>query len=446
MKILPTIGPATENIRDLKYLFKHCTMARLNSSHNEILWHKKMVKQIKKIDGKIDILVDIPGVKPRTNNSFEIKVKKNEIIHFGYNLKKKSKNLINLTRKLPIRKGKINKLFSIDDGKILFKLIKFNKKIISGKALHDCIILPKKGLNIPNSVYDDNEQKKIYIEYLNKFKNININAVGLSFVQNKELIIFLKKKFSKFLMISKIENSEGLKNADEICKFSDAIMIDRGDLSAEIGENHLYEAILKISNLTKKYGKPLIMATENLETMFKSNNPSKNDIISLGFSNQIHSDVIMLSEETAISNKWKNIIIWLNKFLISKKTNIIQKLDDEIFWKAIDLIKDSTLVVFTKKGLMLDKVFKKSNKNDVFVFTDTPKTKSISNFYKNAKCFLTNKIDNKNLNKYYYSNIKKYKKIIFKKTNQIILITISFPRKGSKANTLSLIDKKDILD
>ena len=76
MKILPTIGPATENIRDLKYLFKHCTMARLNSSHNEILWHKKMVKQIKKIDGKIDILVDIPGVKPRTNNSFEIKVKK----------------------------------------------------------------------------------------------------------------------------------------------------------------------------------------------------------------------------------------------------------------------------------------------------------------------------------------------------------------------------------
>ena len=247
-------------------------------------------------------------------------------------------------------------------------------------------------------------------------------------------------------MISKIENSEGLKNADEICKFSDAIMIDRGDLSAEIGENHLYEAILKISNLTKKYGKPLIMATENLETMFKSNNPSKNDIISLGFSNQIHSDVIMLSEETAISNKWKNIIIWLNKFLISKKTNIIQKLDDEIFWKAIDLIKDSTLVVFTKKGLMLDKVFKKSNKNDVFVFTDTPKTKSISNFYKNAKCFLTKKIDNKNLNKYYYSNIKKYKNIIFKKTNQIILITISFPRKGSKANTLSLIDKKDILD
>ena len=90
-------------------------------------------------------------------------------------------------------------------------------------------------------------------------------------------------------------------------------MIDRGDLSAEIGDNNLYEAILSISKFTKKYGKPLIMATENLETMSKFNNPTKNDIISLGFSNQINSDIIMLSEETAISKKWKKIIVWLNR-------------------------------------------------------------------------------------------------------------------------------------
>jgi pyruvate kinase len=445
MKILPTIGPVTEKTNNLKYLFNYCSMVRFNSSHNKISWHKKIINKVKKINNKIDILVDIPGVKPRTNNKNEIKIKKNQIVFFGYNLKQKNEYYINLTRKLPKKKGRASRLFSLDDGKILFKIVKFNNKFISGKAMHDCVIQPKKGLNIPNSVYDNVEQKNIYIEYLNKFKKTNINAVGLSFVQNKDLIIFLKKKFSKLLMVSKIENSEGLKNADEICKCSDAIMIDRGDLSAEIGDDNLYEAILKISSLTKKYGKPLIMATENLETMSKSNKPSKNDIISLEFSNQINSDAIMLSEETAISNRWKYIIIWLNKFLISKKTKLFHKFDNDIFWEIVDLIKDRTLVVFTKKGLMLDKVFKKSTKNDVFVFTDTPKTKSTSNFYKNAICFLTSKINNKNLNKYYYDNIKKYEKIIFKNTNQIILLTISFPRKGSKANTLSLIDKKDIL-
>jgi len=445
MKILPTIGPATEKTKDLEYLFNYCSMVRLNSSHNKISWHKRMINLINKINDKIEILVDIPGVKPRTNNINPIIVKKNDIIYFGYNTKKLGKNFVELTRKLPKKKGSSNKFFTLDDGKILFKLVKFNNKIISGKALYDCIIHPKKGLNIPNSVYDNKEQKNIYINYLEKFKNSKINAVGLSFVQNKELIIYLKKKFSKFLMISKIENSEGLKNADEICKYSDAIMIDRGDLSAEIGDNNLYDAILKISNLTKKYGKPLIMATENLETMSKSNNPSKNDIISLGFSSQINSDVIMLSEETATSTKWKNIIIWLNNFLISRNKKLPQQYNDSIFWDTVNLVKDCTLVVFTKKGLMLDKIFKKSNTNDVFVFTDTKKTKSISNFYKNAKCFITGKINNKNLSKYYYDNIKKYNKIIFNKTNQIILITISFPRKGSTANTLSLINKKDIL-
>ena len=73
------------------------------------------------------------------------------------------------------------------------------------------------------------------------------------------------KRFPKFLMISKIENSEGLKNADEICKFSDAIMIDRGDLSAEIGDNNLYDAILKISNLTKKSNRETVSENKRLK-------------------------------------------------------------------------------------------------------------------------------------------------------------------------------------
>jgi pyruvate kinase len=310
--------------------------------------------------------------------------------------------------------------------------------------MNDCVIKPKKGLNIPNSIYDNKAQKKIYIEYLNKFKKSKLDAVGLSFVQSKELIIFLKKKFPQILIISKIENSEGLKNAKDICKYSDAIMIDRGDLSAEIGDGNLFEAILNISKFTKKYGKPLIMATENLETMSKFNNPTKNDIISLGFSSQINSDIIMLSEETAISKKWKKIIVWLNKFLTNKKKYLRIENDENIFWKSVDIVKDYPLIVFTKKGLMLDKVFKKNIDNNVFVFTDTLKTKSISNFYKNATCFLTKKFNNDNIGKFYYENIKKYKNIIFQKTDKAFLITISFPKKDSRANSLSLINKRDL--
>ena len=92
-------------------------------------------------------------------------------------------------------------------------------------------------------------------------------------------------------------------------------MIDRGDLSAEVGDENLYDGINKISIFCKKFGRPLIMATENLETFYKNNNPSRNDIVSLGFSKQINSDMIMLSEETALSLRWKKIFSWLHNFL-----------------------------------------------------------------------------------------------------------------------------------
>ena len=93
MKILPTIGPASEKLNDLKFLFKYCSMARLNTSHNNISWHKKVIKLIKKVDKNIDILVDIPGVKPRTNNKKNIYLKKNNIIKFDYKIKKKMKSI-----------------------------------------------------------------------------------------------------------------------------------------------------------------------------------------------------------------------------------------------------------------------------------------------------------------------------------------------------------------
>ena len=110
MKILPTIGPATEKAKDLKFLFNYCSMVRLNTSHNNIQWHKKIIKLIKKISNKVDILVDIPGVKPRTDNKKDIYVKKNNIIEFGYNLKTINKNSVELTRQLP--KKKIKLIFS----------------------------------------------------------------------------------------------------------------------------------------------------------------------------------------------------------------------------------------------------------------------------------------------------------------------------------------------
>ena len=426
MKILPTIGPETVKKQNLKFLLNKTDMVRINSSHNSIEWHRTTIKKIKSINPQSVILIDFPGVKPRTNNSISRNVKKSEIITFLYGTKI-TNNEILLTKPLP--KDIKAKYFSLDDGKFYFKLISKNKNSIKGKSLQNCIIKPKKGLNIPNSIYNDQLQEKTYMKYFRLFSKSKIDAVGLSFVQNKKIIQKIKKKFPELIIVSKVENSEGLKNVEEISKFSDAIMIDRGDLSAEIGNNNLYDGINKISKYCKKFGKPLIMATENLESLYNQNIPSKNDIVSLGHSMNVNSDIIMLSEETAISKRWKKILNWLSNFINSTKKNKELKFSNEIFWNIAKLTKDYTLVLFSRHGLMFDKIFENNINNKVIVFTDKIKTFNSSKFYKNTDSILTKKFKNKNINKFYYDNIKKFKNRIFTKNDHAFLITISFPKK-----------------
>ena len=441
MKILPTIGPETVKKQNLKFLLNRTDMVRINSSHNSIEWHKSTIKKIKSINPQSVILVDFPGIKPRTNNAISKNIKKNEIITFRYG-NKITNNDILLTKPLPINIKA--KYFALDDGKFYFKLISKNNNSIKGKSLQNCIIKSKKGLNIPGSIYNDKLQEKIYMKYFKLFSNSKIDAVGLSFVQNKKTIQKIKKKFPELILISKVENSEGLKNVEEISKFSDAIMIDRGDLSAEIGNNNLYNGINRISKYCKKFGKPLIMATDNLESLYNQNTPSKNDIVSLGHSMDVNSDMIMLSEETAISSKWKKIFTWLEKFINSTKKNENISFSKEIFWNITELTKNYTLIVFTRYGLMFDKIFQNNINNKVIVFTDRVKTFNLSKYYKNTECIFTKKFNNKNISKLYFDNIKKYKNKIFEKNNYAFLITISFPKKGTTANSISLLKKEDI--
>ena len=103
-------------------------------------------------------------------------------------------------------------------------------------------------------------------------------------------------------------------------------MIDRGDLAAEIRISNLYNAIEHISASTKSVGKPLIMATENLESMINREVPSKSDIMSIVHSLSIGTDCIMLSEETATAKNGMQILYWLSSFLSNLKPVEIKKL------------------------------------------------------------------------------------------------------------------------
>ena len=180
-------------------------------------------------------------------------------------------------------------------------------------------LLPKKGLNIPGSLYDDDLQREVYLDFLYSAKDVDFDAVGLSFIQNQLTIEDIKAKFPDKLIVSKIENKQGVKNSKQIVNSSDIVMIDRGDLFAEVGIAGFYEAIIKIANTSLSYKRSLIMATENLDSMQYRLQPSKSEVISLQHSINLGSNLLMLSDETATSELYMNTIKWLYEFLQLQK-------------------------------------------------------------------------------------------------------------------------------
>ena len=82
--ILCTIGPISENYESLKKILKYSNFVRLNGAHNTVEWHRKISRLIKDINPKCKILIDLPGIKPRTANYNNVRIKKHQTVVFHY--------------------------------------------------------------------------------------------------------------------------------------------------------------------------------------------------------------------------------------------------------------------------------------------------------------------------------------------------------------------------
>ena len=188
------------------------------------------------------------------------------------------------------------------------------------------------------------------------------------------------------------------------------------------------------------------MATENLSSMLTKNSPNKSEIVSLGFSNLLKIDRIMLSEETAISNNWKRTLKWLNKYLISlekKRTQKSQVKKEDFFWKIFKSINNIPVILFTKKGYAINNILKVNQNAEFFVFTDSNKVNTVSKLRANVHSIMTDKFDNTNLNNFINKNIKRNIKLLFKNSSNAVLVYVANPRKNSRANTLQFISRHD---
>ena len=301
IKIICTLGPSTfknDYLKKMKNL--NVSLFRINMSHTSIPALKKILKKLIKL--KIsNICIDTEGAQIRTTKIKKpVILKKNEIVEIYCGSNKSNKKKIFLYPNFQLQKVKKNKTILIGFETLKLKKISNVKKGIKCRVIQSGELDSNKGVHI-NQKIKLNPFTKKDIEACKIASKYKVKHFALSFANIKNDVIIFRKLLGKnCFIISKIETRLGFKNRKDIIASSDAILIDRGDLSRYIDLSEIPIAQKMIANSANKQKKQFYIATNLLETMIKKNAPTRaesNDIFSSLDSN---CSGLVLAAETAI--------------------------------------------------------------------------------------------------------------------------------------------------
>ena len=313
-KIIATIGPSSNTSEMLeKMILAGMNAARINMSHGTYDAHEQSIKNIrqasKNVGKEIAILLDLQGPKIRVDKLPEpLQLNDGEIWVIGQSAIKDqypeyAKNFIPTIYKNLVKDAHVGARILFDDGLLVAEAIEKDRDVLKIKVKVGGILKSNKGINLPYvNVSAPSFTEKDREDLLFGLKQ-GIDYVALSFVRTAEDVLEVKSLLHTMKVqvpiVSKIEKPEALDNMESIVQVSDVIMIARGDMGVEVG-NHLVPAIQKkMIKLCNEIGKPIITATQMLESMITNSAPTRAEASDVANAIWDGTDVVMLSGETA---------------------------------------------------------------------------------------------------------------------------------------------------
>ena len=314
-KIVATLGPSSSESKIIeKMILEGVNVFRINFSHADYNLVKEKIEIIRALDKKLNtsssILGDLQGPKIRLGKIEEdSEISEGEEYDFYTD-----KEFIGNTNKGYVNYNDFAKDLSkgenilIDDGKLIFKVISSNKKsLVKTKVIQGGPLKSNKGVNLPNTKISMPALTKKDLDDAKFIFNNNFDWIALSFVRSKNDITDLKKLMKKnsnheIPIIAKIEKPEAIKNIDEIIKFSDGLMVARGDLGIEIPAEEVPLIQKELVNKAKSSKIPIIIATQMMESMIENLSPSRAEVNDVANSVMDGADAVMLSGETSVGN------------------------------------------------------------------------------------------------------------------------------------------------
>ncbi|MGI6644349.1 MAG: pyruvate kinase [Bacilli bacterium] len=312
-KIVATLGPTSEDKDTIRALIKNgANIVRLNFSHGDYTEKKAKIQIVRELEKELDIVIpvilDTKGPEIRTHKFKDdgVMIEKDSIVRISMEEKLGTSTSFSVTYPNLYDDIKINDMIKIDDGKLHLLVVDkdpINREIIV-KPFNSHFVTNRKGLNIPSARLHlpalSEQDKKDILFGLKE----GIDLIAASFIRSKEDILEIREYIKEIgcenvPIIAKIENFEGCQNIEEIIKVADGVMVARGDLGVEIEPERVPIIQGKLIALCQKEGKPVITATQMLDSMQVNPLPTRAEVSDVATAIREGSDAVMLSGETA---------------------------------------------------------------------------------------------------------------------------------------------------
>ncbi|EMT72908.1 Pyruvate kinase [Fusarium odoratissimum] len=421
--IICTIGPKTNSVEAINKLRDSgLNVVRMNFSHGSYEYHKSVIDNARESEAthagrNVAIALDTKGPEIRTGNTpndedipitagHEMNITTDDSYATACDDKNMYVDYKNITN--VIEPGRV---IYVDDGVLAFDVLEIkDEKTIRVKARNNGAICSKKGVNLPNTDVDlpalsekDKADLKFGVEN-------NVDMVFASFIRRAQDIYDIREvlgeKGKHIQIISKIENRQGLNNFKEILEATDGVMVARGDLGIEIPAAEVFAAQKKLIAMCNLAGKPVICATQMLESMIKNPRPTRAEISDVGNAITDGADCVMLSGETAKGSypseavkemhetclKAENTIPYVSHFeemctLVKRPVSTVESCAMAAVRASLDLGAGGIIVLSTS-GESARMLSKYRPVCPIFMVTRSPTTSRFAHLYRGVYPFL----------------------------------------------------------
>src|SRR5216110_3129271 len=374
-KIICTLGPATEKTDVLRQLIQKGTdVFRLNMSHATHEWVRNIVPRIRRLaqtaGRPVAILLDTQGPAIRTGElETDLHLKPGDILEFTVRgAKKKEQYSVDVNYPGFVKDVAVGDKILVDNGLIKLTVMEKGKDRVRTRVLTPAVLGSRRHINLPRVHVNLPPLTKKDIADGALGTELGVDFVAISFVREKsdieQLRQLLFRKKSKAQIVAKIEDQLAVRSIDKMIESTDVIMIARGDLGIECPMEELPIIQRRIVKSCLRLGKPVIVATQMLESMITNPLPTRAEITDVANAVFEQADAIMLSGETSLGRYPVECVRVLNRVALRiersggagyAKAAVLEDVRQKTVASAVVLansLQDSKLIVFTLHGRM----------------------------------------------------------------------------------------------